>query len=146
MVNASPVTTGGGPSVGLPVRFLQPARDSTASKSAIQTPNGTLRPTRGGGVSDFTQNNAVFINLLSIIILHNKKNQAVADISRKNRKLSSIISQTANNASDICCFCRFFSTKRRKAGRGAGRRITRIALSGGLCGFSQVKLKPPVRW
>jgi hypothetical protein len=51
----------------------------------------------GGGVSDFAQNNAIIINFRFITILQNKKIQAVSGSSRQNRKLSSIISQTANN-------------------------------------------------
>jgi hypothetical protein len=58
----------------------------------------------GGGVSDFTHSNAIFINFRFIIFLQNKKNQAVSGISRQNRKLSSIIAQTANNGKRFLLF------------------------------------------
>jgi hypothetical protein len=85
----------------------------------------------GGGVSDFTQNKAILINLRSITILQNKKIQAVADISRQNRKLSSIISQTTNNGKRYLLFLAdFFIEKRHQA----GRRITRMKAAYGLDG------------
>jgi hypothetical protein len=98
----------------------------------------------GGGVSDFTQNNAIFINLLSITILHNKKFRRSPASADKTASYPPLYHKPPITASNICYFLPVFLTaKRHKAGRGAGRRITRIAPSGSLCGFPLVKLKPP---